>query len=31
MQNREKHPMSRGISNPCEIKKRFHGTGDEGK
>jgi len=22
---------TQGISNPCEIKKRFHGTGDEGK
>jgi len=31
MQNEPKYPMSQGISNPCEIKKRFHGTGDEGK
>ncbi len=23
--------IQHGISNPCEIKKRFHGTGDEGK
>jgi len=23
--------IQQGISNPCEIKKRFHGTGVEGK